>query len=315
MEKASLIIDLTDRCNARCRYCRWGDGRTAERRDLPVADLCVSVDTLRAGGVWRVVFSGGEPLLHHRLNDVLSYYADAAVSERVVITNGLLASAARLDSARRAGATGFAFSIDAVDEQTTLATRAMDSTQTVRVLANLKHAASLAERYGLEVTVNCVLSAANCSVETIGTLARSAAKNGASTIKFQPVFDDGYLGNNAPDLQLRAIHAAPILDIEADARNWGITTNPVHFFTDLAAMCAGQEFEGDSCGLGERSLVLQRDGIVVCPWIRARAVRTTNELPTMLQEFRKAKSACRVGPHCFCLQSPEHAWGFRDAVS
>ncbi len=79
MPPASLIVDVTYRCNARCSYCRWGDGRTSERRDPAVADLCVAPELLRAASVWRVVLSGGEPLLHPQLADVLAHYTAADV--------------------------------------------------------------------------------------------------------------------------------------------------------------------------------------------------------------------------------------------
>ncbi len=310
---ASLIIDTTYRCNARCRYCRWGDGRTSQRQDVPPAGLCLPPELLRAAGVTRVVLSGGEPLLHPGLPDVLAHYAAADVRERVVITNGLNATGDRLESCRLAGATGFAFSIDAIDGPTALATRAMSNVQIDRVLAHLAGAGRAAAATGMEVTVNCVLSAANCSVEIVRRLALRATACGASAIKFQPVFDDGYLGNNAPGLRLSRQHATVVRAIAADAPSWGLATNPGSFFADLAAVCEGRALDGASCGLSERTLVLQAGGIVVCPWIGARPARTTDELPTVLRDFRAATTTCGTGAHCFCLQPRDHAWGFRHA--
>ncbi len=313
MTTASLIVDVTYRCNARCNYCRWGDGRTSERRDLMVADLCADPALLRAAGVARVVFSGGEPLLHPHLGDALAYYAAANVPERIVITNGLGATPARVESCRQAGATGFAFSIDAIDEGAAAATRAMSRDQVHRVLVHLADAGRRARHEQLEITVNCVLSAANCSVDIVRQLALRAAACGASAIKFQPVFDDGYLGSNAPGLRLGRPHAAVVRAIAADAPSWGLATNPASFFADLAAVCEGRALDGASCGLGERTFVLQSGGIVVCPWIGARPAGTTDDLPTVLRDFRTATATCGTGAHCFCLQPTDHAWGFRHA--
>ena len=313
MTTASLIVDVTYRCNARCSYCRWGDGRTSERRDLAIADLCAAPDLLRTGGIGRVVLSGGEPLLHPQLVDVLAHYEGAGVAERVVITNGLTATRARVESCRRAGATGFAFSIDAIDEAAARAARAMSSAQIERVLANLSEAGRNARGDGLEITVNCVLSAANCSVEIVRQLAVRVSSCGASAIKFQPVFDDGYLGSNAPGLRLRRQHARVVRAIGADAQSWGLATNPRRFFADLAAVCEGCALDGASCGLGERTFVLQSGGIIVCPWIGARPAGTTDELPRVLRDFRAATATCGTGTHCFCLQPRDHSWGFRDA--
>ena len=313
MPPASLIVDVTYRCNARCSYCRWGDGRTSERHDTAVVDLCAASGLLRAAGVGRVVLSGGEPLLHPQLTDVLTHYRGAGVPERVVITNGLTATRARVESCRRAGATGFAFSIDAVSEEAAFAARAMSPAQIERALAHLADAGGRARDEGLEITVNCVLSAANCSVELARELALRAAACGASAIKFQPVFDDGYLGSNAPGLRLGRQHATAVRAIAADAPTWGLATNPGSFFADLAEVCEGRALDGASCGLGERTFVLQAGGIVVCPWIGARPAGAIDELPTVLRDFRAATATCGTGAHCFCLQPRDHAWGFRHA--
>ncbi len=232
------------------------------------------------------------------------------VRERVVITNGLTATGDRLDSCRRAGATGFAFSLDAIDETPAFATRAMSPAQIERVLAHLAHAGRCAGPDGPEVTVNCVLSAANCSLEIVRRLALRAAACGASAIKFQPVFDDGYLGTNAPGLRLGRQHAEVVRAIAADAPSWGLATNPASFFADLVAVCEGRTLDGASCGLGGRTFVLQAGGIVVCPWIGARPAGTTDDLPAVLQEFRRATATCGTGAHCFCLQPRDHAWAF-----
>ena len=314
MPGASLIVDVTYRCNARCHYCRWGDGHTAERHDLAAAELCAAPSVLRDARVGRVVLSGGEPLLHRQITDVLAHYTAAGVRERVVITNGLTATRTRLESCRRAGATGFAFSIDAIDETAAFSSRAMSGAQVERVLAHLADAGRHARRTELEITVNCVLSAANCSVDTVRQLALRAAACGASAIKFQPVFDDGYLGSKAPGLRLCRRHAPVVRAIGADAPSWGVATNSASFFADLAAVCEGRALDGASCGLGERTFVLQSGGIVVCPWIGARPAGTTDDLPTVLRDFRTATATCGTGAHCFCLQPTDHAWGFRHAV-
>lgn len=314
MQDASLIIDVTYRCNARCIYCRWGDGQTARRRDIATHDLCVDVSVLRAAHISRVVLSGGEPLLHAGLNDVLGHYARAGVLQRVVITNGLLATSARIASCRDHGATGFAFSIDSVDPVTALATRAMTPTQIHMVLTHLAGAGRYAREHRRELTVNCVLSAANCVVSRIRELAMRSAACGASAIKLQPVFDDGYLGVNAPALRLGPQHADEIRAMGEDAETWGIATNPPAFFDDLALVCEGSTLDGRSCGLGERIFVLQGGGLVVCPWVGSRPIDTALELPVAVRDFHSASATCGTGPHCFCLQPREHRWRFRDAV-
>lgn len=311
---ATLVIDVTYRCNARCAYCRWGDGRTGEREHLPIRELCLDNELLRASGVDRVVLSGGEPLLHPGLGEVLDHYRRVRVRERVVITNGILATPRRVAQAHERGATGFAFSIDSVDPGIALAARGMTAPQLRLCLAHLRTTGRQAGELGLELTVNTVLSAANCELPAIWDLVDVAARAGATAIKFQPVFDDGYLGKAAPGLRLGPRHSAAVRAIGSDAALWPIATNSPAFFSDLARVCEGGRLDGAACGLGERTVVLQRGGLVVCPWIGARPGVGTSDLPRMRADFQSATTHCGTGPHCFCLQPSGHRWRFRNAV-
>jgi len=312
--ETSLIVDATYRCNARCHYCRWGDGSTGERRDAEVAELCVPVELLRAAGITRVVVSGGEPLLHPGLSDVLSHYRSTGVSQRVVITNGLLASAGRLSGARAAGATGFAFSLDAAEATAALATRAFSPAQLAVALAHLADAGRLAEKLRFELTVNCVLSAANCDVGVLRDLAVVVTERGATALKFQPIFDDGYLGQNAAHLRLEHRHAEVIRRIGVEAATWPIPVNPAGFFEDLAAHCEGRRLAGPSCGLGRRTFVLRAGRLVVCPWVGTTGADSVAGIAALVADFDAVTVSCGTGAHCFCLQPTGHRWRFDDAL-
>ncbi len=52
-----------------------------------MAEVLVPKETLAALETQRVVISGGEPLLHPEINEILGYYHDL-VDDVVVITNG-----------------------------------------------------------------------------------------------------------------------------------------------------------------------------------------------------------------------------------
>lgn len=313
MSHATLVIDVTYQCNARCRYCQWGDGQTASRNHADVDSMCIEADLARQAGIGRVVLSGGEPLLHPDIDRVLGHYRDVGIGQRIVITNGLAASRARLAGRCDAGATGFAFSIDASPSDTDRCPRAMTRAQQRRIFANLHEAGRLADQRGLELTVNCVLSAANCAVEAIERLVCAVVDRGAKAIKFQPVFDDGYLGQNAPDLRLGAAHWGPIREIGRASRSWPIATNPERFFQDVADVCAGRQLDGSSCGLGGKAYMLQDGGVVICPWITSQPARRAPDLVRLRRDFEGAKTRCGTGTHCFCLQPSQQAWRFNDA--
>lgn len=313
MNGAKLVIDVTYRCNARCRYCRWGDGNSSSRTDRSAAELCVDPTMLRAASIERVVLSGGEPMLHSGLAVILQHYRSAQIPQVVVITNGLVATSSRLETCCSNGATGFAFSIDSSPDTDATCARAMTCSQHKRIFRNLRDAGSLAKSHGIELTVNCVLSAANCTLGSIQRLAHNCAGCGASEIKFQPVFDDGYLGDNAPELALGPEHADTIRAIGHDTSRWAIATNPIHFFENVASVCEGRILDGRSCSLDNNTLVLQNGGVVICPWISSNPAMTAADLPRLSSEFREAKQSCTTGPQCFCLQPRNQTWRFRDA--
>ncbi len=306
---ATLVVDTTYQCNARCRYCRWGDGLTKTREHHRLEDLCVPRNLQESARIGRVVFSGGEPLVYPHLGAVLSHYRKTAVPQRIVITNGLLATPERLVQTHEAGATGFAFSIDATDDATALVTRGMRAKEQARVMENLEAAGRYARLHGLELTVNCVLSSANCSVQTARELARVAAIHGASSIKFQPVFDDGYLGSHAPELRLDRRDAAEVRAIGLDVQSWAIAANPPHFFEAVAAQCEGQHLLPTSCDLGGNTYVLQGGALVICPWMEGPRVSSAHGVAAALRQFEEVRPSCQTGPHCFCMQPRDQRWG------
>jgi MoaA/NifB/PqqE/SkfB family radical SAM enzyme len=277
--------------------------------------LCLTADMMSAARINRVVLSGGEPLLHAGISRVLQHYANVGIPERVIITNGLLASRGRLVSCLNAGATGVVFSIDSSDEAIAQRLRGMTPAQTRQVFAHLVEAGELTRAARAELGVNAVLSAGNCNVETLDRLAADCARVGASRLKFQPVFDDGYLGAVAPELRLGQEHAAAIRAIGRAAKAWSVETNPAAFFESLAAVCEGRLLAGPSCGLGGRSFLLQAGRLVVCPWIRSIGARDATGIADAVDEFRLATSTCATGMHCFCLQPMDQRWNLRNAVS
>jgi MoaA/NifB/PqqE/SkfB family radical SAM enzyme len=79
-------IELTRRCNLRCTYCGAGE---AEESELDAADWARIIDDLAASGTLRVSFSGGEPLLHPALPELVELCARLGMGVQVN-TNGTL---------------------------------------------------------------------------------------------------------------------------------------------------------------------------------------------------------------------------------
>jgi SynChlorMet cassette radical SAM/SPASM protein ScmE len=66
-----LDIDITSRCNLRCRYCYFFNNPAVEYRDLPTEEWLKFFDELGALGVMDVILAGGEPFIREDLTTLL----------------------------------------------------------------------------------------------------------------------------------------------------------------------------------------------------------------------------------------------------
>jgi SynChlorMet cassette radical SAM/SPASM protein ScmE len=63
----SLSIEITARCNLRCRYCYFFNNKAVEYRDLPAGEWLKFFDELGSLGVMNVTLAGGEPFIREDL--------------------------------------------------------------------------------------------------------------------------------------------------------------------------------------------------------------------------------------------------------
>ena len=99
------------RCNLSCTYCNEYDDFS---KPVPTEEMLRRVDLLGALGTSVVTISGGEPLLHPDLDDIIRQM----VKRRIVsglITNGYLLTADRIQRLNRAGLEWLQISIDNVN--------------------------------------------------------------------------------------------------------------------------------------------------------------------------------------------------------
>lgn len=87
-----LRISLTDRCNLRCVYCMPQDGLQWQPRadQLSVDELFRVVETAAHGGVTRVRLTGGEPLVHPDIVEIVRGIASIQNIEEVSLTTNAI---------------------------------------------------------------------------------------------------------------------------------------------------------------------------------------------------------------------------------
>jgi len=68
----SLTLEITARCNLRCRYCYFFNNPAMVYRDLPAQEWLTFLDELGALGVMKVTLAGGEPFMREDLTALLA---------------------------------------------------------------------------------------------------------------------------------------------------------------------------------------------------------------------------------------------------
>jgi MoaA/NifB/PqqE/SkfB family radical SAM enzyme len=98
------------RCNLSCTYCNEYDDFS---KPVPVDVMKARIDDLARLATSIVTFSGGEPLLHPELDDLIAYVRKHPILAGL-ITNGYLLTADRIKRLNRAGLDHLQISIDNV---------------------------------------------------------------------------------------------------------------------------------------------------------------------------------------------------------
>jgi len=87
------------RCNLSCAYCNEYDRHSAP---VPLAELQRRIDVLASFGTSIITLSGGEPLLHPDLDEVIRHIRRHGIIAGL-ITNGYLLTRERIERLNRAG--------------------------------------------------------------------------------------------------------------------------------------------------------------------------------------------------------------------
>ena len=313
MEKQNtIVLDLTYFCNSSCNYCRWGNYTTEGRKTLDFESLLIPKKTLEVLKTERLVFSGGEPRLHPKFMEILTYYSDL-VDEIILITNGYGLDLNEAKSLINYGLTGFTFSLDSLDPVEEKKNRKTSLNLFEKIIKTIQSLSDGNREY--ELGINSVITHANANWNTVKNLLCFADRHSLDFVKFSPVFDDGYVGKNAPDLMLRVEDSINLREIGKNIPNHHYKyTNGESFWYDIAAIASRETLNGSSCGLGLHKANAINGVLTMCYWMdRATYGLLTEILNSTLvtkvyTSLENDKSNCSVDFHCFCNQKVRHKW-------
>jgi MoaA/NifB/PqqE/SkfB family radical SAM enzyme len=174
------------RCNLACTYCNEFD---AVSKPVLLAEMTRRVDLLADLGATIVTISGGEPMLHPDLDEIIRHIRSRGAIA-TLITNGYLLTPERIDGLNRAGLDYLQISIDNVNPDAT-------SKKSLKVLdRKLEWLSAYAE---FSVSINSVLGSPVRDPRDAGVIARRARELGLTSTVGILHDGDGQLRPLAPD--------------------------------------------------------------------------------------------------------------------
>ena len=158
-------VVVTRRCNLACGYCNEYDDFSPP---VPLLDLLARVDHLAALKTASITFTGGEPLLHPDLDQVIRAARRHGMIV-TIITNGFHLSRSWVDRLNAAGLQGMQISIDNLKPDEV----------SMKSLSSVERKLGLLSKHAkFKVNVNSVLGVSGERTQDVVTVAETAAKYG-----------------------------------------------------------------------------------------------------------------------------------------
>src|SRR5436189_5140135 len=225
------------RCNLACEYCNEYDDFS---KPVPTESMFQRVDKLGELGTSVITISGGEPLLHPELDEIIRRIRKNGIIAGL-ITNGYLLTAERIEKLNRAGLEWLQISIDNVtpDEVSKKSLKVLD-----------KKLQLLAEHADFHVNINSVVGGGVSNPQDALTIGKRALELGfSSTVgiihdgqgQLQPLKDD----------ERRVYHEMKQLERRSFTR--------INSFQDNIAEGRPNQWR---CRAGARYLYICEDGLV-----------------------------------------------------
>ena len=277
------------RCNLSCTYCNEFDDFS---KPVPTAEMLHRIDRLAALGTSIVTISGGEPLLHPELDQIIRCIRRHGILAGL-ITNGYLLTQERIERLNRAGLDHLQISIDNVLPDET-------SKKSLKVLD--KKLQLLAQYAEFHVNINSVLGSPVRQPQDALTVARRALELGlTSTV--------GILHDGGGQLQpLNAEQEGIFLEIMAMGKASYARLNR---FQQNIARAKPNDWR---CRAGSRYLYICENGLVhYCSQQRGYpAIPLDEYTPAHLEHEYHTLKAC--APHCTvsCVQQVAMLDNWRD---
>lgn len=180
------VILVTERCNARCRICGYGNGPTEPTEELSRDQLVELIADAHGLGCRSIILSGGEPLLRSDIYEVFAAVCGLGIEAScAVCTNGSMidaSSARRLAAAKPSGQ--IVISVDGHEAALHDTIRGVPGSfdQAIAALDHLNEAFGDTEHVGINTIVN------RLNLAHLDEITQMVATHGARVHKLAPVY-------------------------------------------------------------------------------------------------------------------------------
>ncbi len=304
VEIANVTLNVTNRCNLRCRHCY----NAPRGEEMPAADLASALSgssgVLAEGAT--LILLGGEPLVDlERLARLVEGVRDTFGPAPMLSTNGTLIDA-RVASALAGLDLDVQVSLDGPTAAVNDPVRGAGSFD--RAVEGVRQLVAA----GLSVTLSMVYDATNLDqLEAYADLARSL---GAREVRFIPLRLIGRAAEDpgrAPDQRIALERLLALLERRPELR--GMLRRD--FFTITREVCR-RSGPRSSCGIGRRVVFVDADGAVYpCPNHRSATFRCGHLGDESLEDvvrrspvMRRIREEFRVGRYEDCGRCPVRPW-------
>ena len=140
---------VTRRCNLACGYCNEFDDKSDP---VPTDELKRRIEKIRALGSWAIELTGGEPMMHPDIAELVAHAKKQKFRKVMMITNAFLLNEKKVEALNAAGLDDMQVSVDGVEP----------SDVTVKVLKPLRPKLEmLAKTAKFRVTLSGVIGSSN----------------------------------------------------------------------------------------------------------------------------------------------------------
>jgi radical SAM protein with 4Fe4S-binding SPASM domain len=253
---ATVDFLITSRCNLHCAHC-YADNDKAEAQDYPLAALEATFDQLEQIGVLEVRISGGEPLLHKDIHQIIGVLKNKRF-RKLLLTNGMLLTDEIVLALKEEGITPTVSLDDCIAEAHNRFRGSMAAFE--RTLTGL----ALLQKHGVEYGVNCCLNKNN--LNRIQDIIDLCVKYGAARIAFLDLKSTGRMRDNPDWMPTNAEYEAVLKKLfVARAKNRKIDVSVdafLHCYPMQESIVLAKEQGLVSCRAGVSRLSIGSDGTV-----------------------------------------------------